>query len=36
MDNEGRIYDMNWQFIGTANTDQLEEMQDDPNSSQYE
>ena len=29
MDMEGNIFDLNWQFIGTANTDQLEEIQDD-------
>jgi hypothetical protein len=29
MDPQGQIFDMNGQFIGTANTNELEELQDD-------
>jgi len=29
MDPQGQIFDMNGQFIGTANTNELEEMQDE-------
>ncbi len=31
MDPQGQIFDMNRQFIGTANTNELEELQDDGN-----
>lgn len=31
MDPQGQIFDMNGQFIGTANTNELEELQDDAN-----
>ena len=31
MDPQGQIFDMNGQFIGTANTNELEELQDDGN-----
>jgi hypothetical protein len=29
MDPQGQIFDMNGQFIGTANTNELEELQED-------
>ena len=29
MDPQGQIFDMNGQFIGTANTNELEELQDE-------
>ena len=31
MDPQGQIFDMNGQFIGTANTNELEELQEDSN-----
>ena len=31
MDPQGQIFDMNGQFIGTANTNELEELQEDNN-----
>lgn len=34
MDPQGQIFDMNGQFIGTANTNELEELQDDGNGNQ--
>ena len=39
MDPQGQIFDMNGQFIGTANTNELEELQEDStqnNNRQYE
>lgn len=34
MDPQGQIFDMNGQFIGTANTNELEELQEDSNGNQ--
>lgn len=36
MDPEGNIYDMNGNFIGTANANELEEMDEDPSNNGIE
>lgn len=36
MDPQGQIFDMNGQFIGTANTNELEELQEDSNQQNQE
>ena len=36
MDPEGNIYDMNGNFIGTANANELEEMEEDPSNNGIE